>query len=62
MIRNAAHDLLPRMQNETLAGLNPQIIASLETTLADGWKSVAAEQPTDQPKRRRAPSKRKPKA
>ena len=50
------------MQNETLAGLTPQIIATLETTLADGWKSVADAEPAPQPKRRRAPSKRKPKA
>ena len=49
------------MQNE-IAALNPQIIATLSTELADGWKSVAAAQPTDEPKRRRAPAKRKPKS
>jgi hypothetical protein len=53
------------MQNETqlLAALNPQIIATLETTLAEGWKSFAAEQPAplDEPKRRRTHTKRKPK-
>ncbi len=42
----------------TLAALNPQIVAEL-VSLADGWKSVAAEPQTPAPKKRRAPAKRK---